>query len=53
MNESEFLDLKVEKMPCCMSGRCNDLVIEEMMQLKMVRCSGGVAMGLLPRKVLT
>jgi len=30
-----------------MSGKCNGLAIEEMMQLKMAKCSGDVAMDLL------
>jgi hypothetical protein len=43
-------DWKVLKMPCCMSGKYNDLGTEETKRRRMERCSGDVAMGLRPTK---
>ncbi len=44
-SENEFASLKVSKMPCCKSGICTGPGIEETMQQKMEKCSGGVATG--------
>jgi hypothetical protein len=45
-SESEYADLRVSRRPCCMFDKCSGPEIEGMQQLKMVRCSGDVAMDL-------
>lgn len=52
-SENESSDLMGVKMPCCRSGRYNDLAIGGMLRLMMEICSDDVARDSLLMKELT